>query len=334
MGSKRRSRGGRITPRSAFKGTVGFLVLAALVLAAPTMGAEVARKPGHHKPKPPKPRPNLEMISAKSHGPAYVFSDGAGGTLHWRGVVENKGKATSRRTQMRLKLVPRNTTGHGITNILLSPRKVPALKPGHSYRAGGSKFIRSSLPLGSYWLLVCVQEIRCAPTGSHLYVVKETWTGTVTGFGGAGGIARSESWENVGPVSLNFDNYRGHGVFSYTFSGTVKWTDSGTNMNGCQRSGTGLKNFDESSSGPGIVLRYEHEDYRGVVGSLEDDFYTIFITDLGLGFPCSQTSTPGPAYEDFLTIGGKQALGYDQDQLKGSYGSGLAEAPKWNWDFK
>ena len=60
-------------------------------------------------------------------------------------------------------------------------------------------------------------------------MVNETWTGTVTGFGGGGGIARSESWENVGPVSLNFDNYRGRGVFSYTFAGTVKWTDAGTN---------------------------------------------------------------------------------------------------------
>jgi hypothetical protein len=307
------------------------MILAALVLAAPAMGADVDRKPGHHKPKP---EPNLEMISAEAHGPAYVFSDGAGGTLHWRGVVKNKGKATSRRTQMRLKLVPRNTTGHGTTAIWFEPRKVPALKPGHSYRAGGSGFIRSSLPLGSYWVLVCAQENWCRYTGSHLYVVQETWTGTVTGFGGAGGIARSESWQNVGPVSLNFDTYRGHGVFSYTFTGTMKWTDSGTNMNGCQRSGTGLKNFDKTSSGPGIVLRYAHGDYRGVVGSLEDDFYTIFITDLHLGFPCSQTSTPGPVYEYFLTIGVKQALDFDQDQLKGSFGSGLAEAPKWNWDFK
>jgi hypothetical protein len=310
-------------------GGLAVLALALSLLAPSAQG-------GRGKPKP-KPRPNLIITNDEVKGPQYVFSD-EGGTLTWKATARNKGKATSKKTRMDLVLVPSRATKRQTEafRYVLDSRKVPALLPNHFRRVSGSGLLVTTggFPLGSYWVFVCVQKNRCNYTGRHLYVINRTWTGTVNGSGGTGGIAKLEKWSNLGPVSLNFDKYRGHGVFSYTFLGTVKWTDDGVNLNGCRWSGTGLKQFDETTSGPGIVLRYDDGDYRGVVGSLEDDFYTILISPIPGGFCGGGSSTyVGPVYEDFLTIRGKQALNFDQDRLRGSYGSGIAESAKWNWNF-
>jgi hypothetical protein len=166
-------------------------------------------------------------------------------------------------------------------------------------------------------------------TQRPFYVAQEQWVGQIHGVGGAFGAGGGERWEGV-PSTLEFDRYLGHGAFRYDFTGEVTWTDHGINNGGCLWQGTGTENVTKDLAGPGIVLNYLKNTYSGSE-TLHDRFYTATASGGG-GFPCHATQ-PAPANTTLLSIP-KRHLGFDQMQLKGTLGSGLAEGVQWKWNFK
>ncbi len=151
----------------------------------------------------------------------------------------------------------------------------------------------------------------------------------MSGVGGCCGAAKAEKWHSNGTAHLSFGKYLGNGVFRYDFNGVMQWTVSGVNQGGCTLSGSGTKPVDENNTGPGIKLAYGSGHYVGTE-TLNQTFFTIFFTGGG-GFPCSGMDQ-GPKNLDFLQIH-RQALLYDQKELKGRSADVGAEGATWKWSF-
>lgn len=288
-----------------------------------------------------KPRPDLIVAKAvrTAGGDEYAFK-GKDAALKLRFVTKNVKKtghdAAAAASRTGIFLVPAHSSDPTPDRLKLGSRQIPALAPGASKTKAASEVVSTAiLPLGAYKVLVCAdfqhrikersETNNCRGAGDF-YVAQESWRGSVTGIGAANGAARAEKWKTLG-AHFDFGTYFGGGVFFYDFFGTVTWDDHGANSGGCTVDGHGEKTFDHV---PELVLDYNAGTYKSKVHI--DRFYTITITGGG-GFPCNSTA-PGPANQDILSIPATTPLLFDQNQLKGQFSTGSGEGTTWNWDLQ
>ena len=303
------------------------LALAIGVLASVFAQPAIARK-----------RPNLDVINAEaSVSPRYVFP-GVDAGFTFEDVTKNKGTATAGRSVTAYLLVAEFDARH--REYTVASRSVPRLRPGESDRGGKSKEIGTrTLPLGAYELQVCADEkeqVResseqnCENTGKEFYVVQQDWQGSISGVGAVGSASMAERWHSSG--HLGFDRYLGDGVFRYTFSGVVQWTDNGVNTIGCHLTGSGTQPVNEGNSGPGVKLMYGDAIYLGTE-ALYKRFYKIYQSGIDMfGEDCAaKPLVDGPVSPDFLQIH-RRSLVFDQKELKGS-SPGDTPGAIWRWSF-
>jgi hypothetical protein len=229
-----------------------------------------------------KKLPDLVPTHAGIRGNDYAFVGKSFVTTVDRTKNEGKGDV-SRRTHTDFFLV------HGDKKYLLTDRFVPALKTRESHFASARTAHAVNLPIGAYTVEVCVDaknqvhesnehnNCRTLPVPAHFFVIPETWFGSISGIKtGAGDTA--ERWQSS-DAAFDVDIKRGQGIFDYIFSGTVKWTESGSLGGGCVLSGTGTRSYTNDDSLGVLTIDYLHENYNATdFTDHGSQFFTITIT--------------------------------------------------------
>jgi hypothetical protein len=250
-------------------------------------------------------------------------------------VTKNRGTARARRTHTDFDLV------HDGKRRLLTDRFVPALGPGESHKARSSSDQPITAPLGAYRLEVCVdtkhqvresnEKNNCEflPRPSEFYVIAQTWFGSLSGIKTLADEA-IETWRST-DASFDVELRHGRGLFSYLFSGTVKWSDSGSYGGGCVQSGTGTRTYSDDDSLGELVVDYGNETYTSTdLTELGGPFYTIDIT-----CPHGHSTFNGPYQPQFWNPspdGAAVPMPFGSRELSGSP-SHMANVT-WVWDLK
>jgi hypothetical protein len=276
----------------------------------------VGATPALGKQQQPKPKPDLVVTAAELKGNSYTF---------WRekdpisveDITKNTGTRRAGPTLTRVYLV------HGNKQWLLVQRPVPALGPGKEHREQSTSdaLTAQNYPIGAYTLRICADgthqvdesnERNCKTLlPRHFFVIPRAWVGTMSGIEPAAIIDR---WQ-VPKAQLIFDQFEGGGVVSYLFTGTVTWSDSGTDAAGCAVTGSGSRSYDNDDSIGAASVDYLHETYSG---SLQDTSGPPFqVTFSGCQDP--PPSQPG-AYEPtfWMPSPTSAALPFGSTSLPGS----------------
>ncbi len=234
------------------------MLIVALMATAP---AALAQK------RKPKPKPDLAVThwSIGTKGGEFVFQNERDPNLSIEDTTANAGRAQAGRSVTKVYLE------HGGRRWLLARREVPPLGPGQ--RDPGSQLVVHVMdfPLGAYTLEICADadhqnreathKPQCARDGAGDFTVAAArWQGSLGGEYESV-LGNVESWTSSN-AQFVYDGYKS-GVFSYIMSGTVTWTDSGTDEEGCTWSGSGPATFTRANQPAGaFVVDYKHEQYN------------------------------------------------------------------------
>jgi hypothetical protein len=236
---------------------------AALVVAlGATAPAALAQK------RRPQPKPDLTVASGSVgyRGGQYVFQNDRDPNVSIEDATMNVGKQKAGRSVTKVYLE------HGGKRWLLAQREVPPLRPGE--RDPGSDLVvhLMDFPIGAYTVEFCAdadhayreatRKSQCEKLGAqHFTVAAARWQGSVIGEYDTV-IGNVERWTDH-DAQLLFDGYS-DGIFSYLLTGTVTWTDSGTDEDGCGYSGSGSATFTRANRAAGSFdIDYRHEEFSG-----------------------------------------------------------------------
>jgi hypothetical protein len=261
-----------------------------------------------------KPLPELELSGVTYS--RYAFQGDPANTIHFCDRTSNVGKGDTARRLHNIMVVQ----GPGISEVVAT-RDVPKL-PGtlhakkhrhFSHRGCGRGEAKPvNLPLGAYELQICSdRKIKqhhgrkeCFIRDKSFFVIKRSWTGTVTGENKAtgGGVFGSDTWQ-VPSVTYTATTASNPGAGQFTYSvngGSVNHQVSGKDDQGeCTGAGGGTLTPSEGE----LKMDYKagHYDIFGAVpvGS------TVSAT-----ITCPNNTVPvqAPVAVRFLTNGVEQGL--------------------------
>jgi hypothetical protein len=235
------------------------------VLSAAVMAIAVLAAPAAQAAKP-----DLVIAGQSTLNPDYFFrGEGTNATFTDRTKNKGKAKAGPSKTALLLLHPPQ------VRERMVASRDVPKLKPGKSDFGQGGDPVADSFPPGAYDAIVCAdhknkvkesnESNNCSPL-DRVYVVVRSWFGTLSGNGPAvPGV--TETWQSD-DASFHFAENLGDGRFRYEFAGTLQFTVSGTDAEGCSWSGSDSTTLPGGAdvAGQGLILDYRKEEYFGNSG--------------------------------------------------------------------
>ncbi|MBS1845601.1 MAG: hypothetical protein JST53_14385 [Actinobacteria bacterium] len=311
-------------------------VVAALAGAlALTATPALARKP----PRRQAPRPNL-TVTAEVEGDPFLFYGQAPQKLTITDTVSNQGAGRAGPTLTKVYLE------HDHKLWVLGDRAVAALGAGKTDTGNDTLHI-DRFPLGAYKLIICTdakkqesetdESDNCVKLSDPrwFFVAAPRWGGSMSGTQTTVGNGElTERWNSTN-ASLDFDQYEHGGVFTYLFSGSVIWSDSGTDAAGCSISGSGEDSFKDDAANGQLTVNYLKGDYT-TTGLSEESGVTfpLSIHDCPSGHSPAGTST-GPFQRVFWEpspLGTPVPLPFGSTSLPGSPSSLFNVA--WTWNLK
>lgn len=238
-------------------------------------------------------KPDLVIAGQDVVNPDYFFR-GEGTDALVTARTKNKGKAKAGATETSLVFLhPPQVRERAVASI-----DVRKLKPGKSHFGSTTEAV-PDFPPGAYDAIICAdykkkvkesnESNNCSAPGP-VYVIVRSWFGTLNGSGPAvPGV--TESWQSD-DASFNFAENLGDGRFRYEFAGTLQFTISGTDAEGCAWSGSDTASFSGGTDvgGQGLILDYRKEEYFGNSGI--GGFPFLWERSCPNEFPEDQ---PGPA---------------------------------------
>jgi len=250
------------------------LLAAALAAAAPAYAA----------------RPDLVISGQDVVNPDYFFR-GEGTDALFTARTKNKGKARAGASKTSLVFLHPPQ----VPERVVASHDIPKLKPDKSHFGSTSEAV-GEFPPGAYDAIICAdykkkvkesnESNNCSAPGP-VYVIVRSWFGTLNGNGPAvPGV--TETWQSD-DASFHFAEDLGDGRFRYEFSGTLRFTVSGTDSEGCAWSGSTLLGGTDVA-GQGLILDYRKEEYFGNSGI--GGFPFLWEQSCPNEFPQDQ---PGPA---------------------------------------
>ncbi len=155
-------------------------------------------------------------------------------------------------------------------------------------------------------------------------MIARGWTGSLGGVETAG---ITDRWSSTNAQIL-FDQWEGGGIVSYLFSGSVTWTDSGTDAEGCTVSGSGTRSYHDDDSIGALSVDYLHGTYSG---SLQD---TSGAPEQDRFSNCDDPPPPEPGpYEPTFFLpsdSGNVMLPFGSTSLPGSPNQSIGATYSWN----
>lgn len=309
---------------------------AALALSATPAAA---KKPPRRSAAKPDLTPKAEIS-----GDPYLFYGQTHSTITVTDTVVNRGTGRAGPSLTRVFLE------HDGKHRLLADRAVPALGPGKT-DSGEDTVVRANhFPLGAYKVVVCAdaksQEAEsdegnnCVKLTNprNLFVAAAGWQGSMSGSQTTVGDGElTERWSSSN-ASLDFDQYEHGGIFTYLFSGSVVWTDSGIDSAGCSISGAGEDSFHDSAANGQLTVDYLKGEYTtGGIGEEKGPYFDLTYHD------CPPDRTPpapspiGPLQRVFWEpspLGNPIGLPFGSKSLPGSPASLFNAAWTWNLQLK
>jgi len=222
-----------------------------------------------------RPLPDL-AISAVTFPPQYAFKGEPASSITFCERTTNLGNAPTRRRLHNVMVL----TGTGGIQRFVATRDVPRLpatrrrrgaRPRHysHYGCGRGEDTPLNLPLGAYEVQVCVdRRIRernpnnsCYFRDKSFFVIKLSWTGTITGTGSFGfEDPGSETWRSTGATFTFNPAQATVGRYGYKMAGAVAYTDVGSGATGRDKRGAGT---DFNPDGR-LLLDYVNENYTAI----------------------------------------------------------------------
>jgi hypothetical protein len=214
--------------------------------------------------------PDIALRAIDVDPPRFFFTDESEAEIMVTVKVKNVGQSTARKSVGALKL--RETTGERV-RVEVTPRfRISALRPGKSRSRNLFVGVDQLPGLGRYEVEGCAdhrqrqrerREANNCRTGRALSVIPRQWSGEVRGsFRSVPGV--TESW--TAHVQFVYEPSSDSTEFSYSVSGWIEFTTTGTDELGCTHDGYGTYSI---SRGDGsLVVLPELTGYRGS-GSFE-----------------------------------------------------------------
>ena len=305
---------GQRTGKRAVRRRGPVIVLTTLVVAlTATAPAALAKK------RAPAAKPDLTVISRSVgyRGGQYVFQNERDPNLSIEDTTANLGEGKAGRSVTKVYLE------HDHTRWVLAQREVPPLRPGA--RDPGSDLVvhLTDFPIGAYTVEFCAdadhhnreatRKSQCEKLGAqHFTVAAARWQGSVIGEYDTV-LGNVERWTDH-DAQLRFQGYSS-GIFSYVFTGTVTWTDSGTDEDGCGYSGSGSRTFTPANQPAGSFdIDYRHEEFSGGF-AIDQQTYPITIA-----CPDGTQTARGPEAPSIFTTstGGVTPLPFGSTTLPGT----------------
>jgi hypothetical protein len=223
--------------------------------------------------KPEWQKPDL-VIKGKSTVKPKWFLWGFGDTAHFTARTRNTDEAKARAGASETSLVFRERKGRHEHKTPVVSNDVPALNPGTSHSGGASGDVPGRLPPGSYEALTCAdyrdkvkesnERNNCSKAGI-VFVIPGSWNATLHGSAGID-IGVTEAWRSDG-ASFEAGKYLGDGRFRYRFRGSLHYTASGTDVEGCVYGGEGSATVSSDDqlggSESGLTFDYRKGKYWG-----------------------------------------------------------------------
>lgn len=288
-----------------------------------------------HKPRPkPKPRPDLSItrLTIRFKGGLYAFQNERDPNISIEDRTTNVGTGKAGRSLTKVYLE------HAGKRWLLAQREVPPLGPDQD-DAGSDVMVHvMDFPLGAYTVVFCAdadhryreggRKGQCrTDSQGEFYVAAARWTGTVNGEYDSI-LGNVEKWSSPDAEFL-FDRYEGDGIFSYGFLGTVTWTDSGTDEDGCAWSGSGSHTFTSTDQPVGsFSVDYRHLEFNGAFAIAQQ----VYQSDIACPNSADSTANAPQSPGIFSSgIGGPRPLPFGATTLPGSPASGeLSTTFSWS----
>ncbi|HEX3979521.1 MAG TPA: hypothetical protein VHW96_24830 [Solirubrobacteraceae bacterium] len=306
--------GQRTGNRAVWRRRAGIGSAALVVALVATAPAALAQK------RAPAPKPDLAVShwAIRATGGEFVFQNERDPNLSVEDTTANVGRAKAGRSATKVYLE------HGGRRWLLAKREVPALRPGE--RDPGSQLVvhLMDFPLGAYTVEICAdadhqyreatRARQCARDGAGDFTVAAArWQGSISGEYDSV-LGNMERWSSSN-AQLVYDGYT-HGIFTYALFGTVTWTDSGTDEDGCGWSGSGSSTFTRANQPVGaFVVDYKHEQYNGGFATAQHGYpITIACPD------DTQSTNQGPEAPSIFAshLGSPTPLPFGSTTLPGS----------------
>lgn len=307
--------GQRTGKRAVWRRGAGTGLATLIVALMATAPAALAQK------RAPAPKPDLVITDAQISytGDKFVFQGERDPNISIVDTTANHGKHKAGWS------VTKAYLEHGGKRWLLAQREVPPLAPERD--DGGSDLIVHVMdfPIGAYTLEVCADadhryhkgthKHECARAGAlDFWVAAARWTGSLSGEYESV-LGNVEKW-SASNAEIAFSRYEGSGVFTYVLLGTVTWTDSGTDEDGCGWSGSGSSTFTRANQPAGaFVVDYKHEQYNGGFATPQHGYpITIACPD------DTQSTNQGPEAPSIFAshLGGPTPLPFGSTTLPGS----------------
>ena len=294
-----------------------------------------------------KPRPDLVIAGKRKVDPTHRFYQSSL-PVQFKAKTKNKGEARARASETMLRWESRgeDREGSGIATL-----DVPALKPGKGFRGGAGGSVRETLTPGVYNAVICAdaadrvresnERNNCAKAGV-IYVIAYEWKGRISG-SAAIDIGVSEGW-SANDARFVFSKIHPEGWVSYRFQGSVRYTLSGTDPEGCTHGGSGTiplslidrpGAFDDEQ---GLWVDYRKGLYWGLE---QDPTGTHFSYWVACGAVADPDAIEGPlnAAAGFFVIDPIDAKPLDDvNQLAGFYSepNDVADLSpyRWYWELR
>ena len=310
------------------------MVTAAVLVVALAATAPAALAQKH----PAAPRPDLTIEDAAITHPAgeqpFVFQNQRNPkiSISDRNVNVGRGRAGRSVTKVYLE--------HGGKRWLLAKRKVGPIAPGAQDFGHDVLVDTMNFPLGAYTAEICAdanhanrestRKPQCARAGALDFIVAAArWTGSVSGEYDPA-LGNVEKWTSSN-AELAFSSDEAGGIFEYAFLGTVTWTSSGTDDDGCVWSGSGSQTFTTEDQPIGsFSVDYKHEEYSGSF-ALGKQIYQANVACPGGGD--SMAAAPEAPGIIASGLGGPAPLPFGSTSLPGSPTHGLL-GTTFNWNLR
>lgn len=312
-------RTGKRAVRRGHAGIASGVLMIALMATAP---AALAKKHAAAA-KPDLAVASAHVVTTGAKDGMYVFQGERDPNISIgdRTVNVGKGKAGWSVTKVFLE--------HGGQRWLLAQREVPPLAPKRGDSDTDLVVHLMDFPIGAYTLEFCAdanhryhegtRKAQCGKVGTlDFWVAAKRWTGSIAGEYDAI-LGNVERW-SAPNAQLVFSRYEGSGIFGYDFVGTVTWTDSGTDEDGCTWSGSGSRGFGpQNPAGGAMGIDYKHEEYNGAFFQGAPFFQTNISCPNGgssgvaapeaIGFFASHPGAPTPLPFGSTTLPGSPTTG-------------------------
>jgi hypothetical protein len=301
--------------------TVAAVLLAAAVAALAWLAEPADANRG--KKKGPKPDLVVERRGTTA-GQEYLFRN-EDGRASFTDRTANVEKVTAGKSRTALVLIH----APEVDRTVVASRAVPKLKKEGSDFGIGADTFGGNLPPGEYFAFVCadikddVKEKKegnnCLALPERVYIIARAWDGQLNGSGPTvAGDGVTETWSSS-DASLRFVEYLGDGQFTYAFRGSVTYSISGTDSDGCAYSGSDTFNVSGEGEVGNLTLDHRREEYYGNAGVPLSSFTWTLVCE---GFSQDYLEGPLSWAQAFIDVNpqddGVQPLPFGSRLLAGS----------------